>query len=174
MVWKYAWQAMEDVKSYSDSNWAGCKRTARSTSCGIIMRGSHHIKSWSVTQKRVTLSSAEAELAALVKAAAETIGVIQNGTRTGRRSHRRSSRRQFSSAVRYPKKRERKMRHVKIGQLWVQEAAEEEELKFKKIAGEINPADLGTKHLTRKRIDDLTERISLREAAGRADQSLRI
>ena len=77
MVWKYAWQAVEDVKSYSDSNWAGCKRTARSTSCGIIMRGSHHIKSWSVTQKRVTLSSAEAELAALVKASAETIGVIQ-------------------------------------------------------------------------------------------------
>ena len=63
---------------------------------------------------------------------------------------------------------------MKIDQLWVQEAAEEEELKFKKIAGEINPADLGTKHLTRKRIDDLTERISLQEAAGRADQSLRI
>ena len=41
------------------------------------MRGTHHIKSWSVTQKRVTLSSAEAELVALVKASAETIGVIQ-------------------------------------------------------------------------------------------------
>ena len=66
------------------------------------------------------------------------------------------------------------MRHVKIGQLWVQEAAEDEDLKFKKIAGEINPADLGTKHLTRKRIDDLIEKISLQEAAGRADQSLKI
>ena len=41
------------------------------------MRGSHHIKSWSVTQKRVTLSSAEAELGALVKAAAESIGIMQ-------------------------------------------------------------------------------------------------
>ena len=77
MVWKYAWQPVEEVKTYSDSNWAGCKRTARSTSCGIVMRGSHHIKSWSVTQKRVTLSSAEAELAALVKASAETIGILQ-------------------------------------------------------------------------------------------------
>ena len=66
------------------------------------------------------------------------------------------------------------MRHVKIGQLWVQEVAEDEDLKFKKIAGEINPADLGTKHLTRKRIDDLIEKISLQEAAGRADQSLNI
>ena len=40
-------------------------------------RGSHHIKSWSVTKRRVTLYSAEAELAALVKASAETIGVLQ-------------------------------------------------------------------------------------------------
>ena len=63
---------------------------------------------------------------------------------------------------------------MKIGQLWVQEAAEDEDLKFKKIAGEINPVDLETKHLTRKRIDDLIEKISLQEAAGRADQSLKI
>ena len=56
----------------------------------------------------------------------------------------------------------------------MQEAAEQEELKFKKIAGDLNPADLGTKNLTRKRIDDLIERISLQEAQGRADQSLRI
>ena len=61
MVWEYRWQGNEHVKGYSDSDWAGCKRTARSTSGGVIMRGDHHIKSWSVTQKRVTLSSAEAE-----------------------------------------------------------------------------------------------------------------
>ena len=66
------------------------------------------------------------------------------------------------------------MRHVKIGQLWVQEVAEDEDLKFKKIVGEINSVDLGTKHLIRKRIDDLIEKISLQEAAGRADQSLKI
>ena len=77
MVWKCAWQPKEEIRTYSDSNWAGCKRTARSTSCGIIMRGGHHLKSWSVTQKRVTLSSAEAELGAVVKASAETLGVIQ-------------------------------------------------------------------------------------------------
>ena len=174
MVWKYAWQVAEDIKSYSDSNWAGCKRTARSTSCGIIMRGTHHIKSWSVTQKRVTLSSAEAELAALVKASAETIGVIQMakglGDEVTGEVHVDSS----AALSVTQRKGNGKMRHVKIGQLWVQEAAEDEDLKFRKIAGEINPADLGTKHLTRKRIDDLIEKISLQELAGRADQSLKI
>ena len=39
MIWKYPWQQPEEVSTYSDSNWAGCKRTARSTSCGIVMRG---------------------------------------------------------------------------------------------------------------------------------------
>ena len=77
MIWKYGWQTAENVQAYSDSRWAGCKRTARSTSGGVVMRGKHHLKSWSVTQKRVTLSSADAELVALVKASTETIGVLQ-------------------------------------------------------------------------------------------------
>ena len=67
-----------------------------------------------------------------------------------------------------------KMRHVKIGQLWIQEVAEEEELKFRKIGGDVNPADLGTKNLTRKKVDDLITKISLHDAEGRAEQSLRI
>ena len=41
------------------------------------MRGGHLLKSWSSTQKSVTLSSAEAELMAAVKASTETIGMIQ-------------------------------------------------------------------------------------------------
>ena len=64
MVWKYHWQPPEDLKVYSDSDWAGCMRTVRSTSCGVVMRGKHHIKRWSVTQKKITPSSVEAELSA--------------------------------------------------------------------------------------------------------------
>ena len=63
------------------------------------------------------------------------------------------------------------MRHARIGQLWVQEVAENEELTYKKIKGTDNPADLGTKHLTRKKIDVLVSKISLHESEGRAEQS---
>ena len=84
MVWEYQWQGVEQVRSYSDSDWAGCKRTARSTSGGVILRGTHHVKSWCITQKRVTLSSAEAELGALVKAATETIGILPMAEGLGR------------------------------------------------------------------------------------------
>ena len=67
-----------------------------------------------------------------------------------------------------------KMRHVRIGQLWVQEAAERGELSYRKIKGTNNPADLGTKHLAVKKIDELIPRISLSEADGRAEKSLHL
>ena len=40
------------------------------------MRGSHYLKGWSKTQHCVTLSSAEAELVAMNKAAAELLGML--------------------------------------------------------------------------------------------------
>ena len=174
MVWKYPWQQHENLSTYSDSNWAGCKRTARSTSCGVVMRGAHHIKSWSVTQKRVTLSSAEAELGALVKASAETIGMMQMAEGLGDVASAEVYVDSSAALSVAQRKGTGKMRHVRIGQLWIQEAAENDELIFRKVKGEENPADLGTKHLTRKKIDELLAKISLHEVEGRADQSLTI
>ena len=67
-----------------------------------------------------------------------------------------------------------KLRHVRVGQLWVQELAEEEEIKFRKVLGDDNPADLSTKYLTRIRMDKLTEMISLRDKDGKAQEGLDI
>merc|ERR1711981_257418 len=64
-----------EVTGYSDSDWAGCRVTGRSTSGGALMIGSHFIKGWSRTQNHVTLSSAEVELIALVKCSAELLGM---------------------------------------------------------------------------------------------------
>ena len=52
----------------TDSDWAGCRRTRRSTSGGCTYRGQHMLKFWSKTQAVVALSSAEAEPGAAVKA----------------------------------------------------------------------------------------------------------
>ena len=67
-----------------------------------------------------------------------------------------------------------KLRHVRIGQMWVQQLADQEEVSFKKIKGDINPADLGTKHLTRPNMDILIPMLSLYDAEGRAETSLRL
>ena len=65
-VLEYRWQVANGPSvGYTDSDWAGDRKTGKSTSGGIIMLGSHLIKSWSRTQDAVTLSSAEAELVAL-------------------------------------------------------------------------------------------------------------
>ena len=75
-VMEYRWQQEgEQPLGYSDSDWAGDRKTGKSTSGGIVMLGSHLIKSWSRTQDSVTLSSAEAELVALGKLAVETFGI---------------------------------------------------------------------------------------------------
>ena len=67
-----------------------------------------------------------------------------------------------------------KLRHVRVGQLWVQELAENDEVKFKKVKGEENPADVCTKHLIRTKMDALLELISLHDRQGRADVGLEV
>ena len=63
------------ITSYSDSDWAGCRVTGKSTSGGAILLGSHFMRGWSRTQNHVTMSSAEAELIAIAKCTAELLGV---------------------------------------------------------------------------------------------------
>ena len=65
----------DTIDVFSDSEWAGCVRTWRSTSGGVVTVGGSAIKRWSLTQATVTLSSGEAEYLALVKAACEGIGI---------------------------------------------------------------------------------------------------
>eukprot|EP00969_Alexandrium_andersonii_P074680 3294522-Alexandrium_andersonii.AAC.1 len=61
---------------YTDTDFAGCMSARRSTSGGAAMWGAHTIKHWSTTQKTIALSSGEAELAGIVKGAAEGMGLV--------------------------------------------------------------------------------------------------
>ena len=76
LVTRYGWQGEESqIMGYSDSDWAGCRQTGKSTCGGMIMIGNHFIKGWSRTQTHVTTSSAEADLIALVKCTSESLGI---------------------------------------------------------------------------------------------------
>ena len=78
IVWHFPWQEeVGNVHAFSDSDWAGCRVSAKSTSGGVLMRGRHCLRLYSVTQKNITLSSAEAELVALVRCTSEAIGMSQ-------------------------------------------------------------------------------------------------
>ena len=72
----FQWQRLPNrVTAHTDSDWAGCRKTRRSTSGGSLLIGAHLLKHWSKTQAGVALSSGEAELYALVKASTEIINV---------------------------------------------------------------------------------------------------
>ena len=136
------------------------------------MIGEHYIKSWSSTQKNITLSSGEAELVAAVKTSTETMGVMQMAEEWD--IHLRGSILVDSAAALGVVKRRGngKLRHIKVGMLWIQEKAEEGELKYKKVAGTDNPADLLTKYLAQRNIDDGMVRTSSACLEGRAESSL--
>ena len=63
------------VDVYTDSDWAGCRRTRRSTSGGAAAIAGACVKSWSVTQATIALSSGEAEFNAITKGAAEGLAI---------------------------------------------------------------------------------------------------
>ena len=66
----------KQITCYSDSNFAGCLQSRKSTSSCKISYGKHFLKSTSTPQAVVSLSSAEAEFYAAGKAAAAGIGCV--------------------------------------------------------------------------------------------------
>ena len=74
LVYHYPWQTVDRVDTYSDTDWAGCAKTRKSTSGGCLLLGGHLIKSWSSTQTSISLSSGESEFYGVFKAAGITLG----------------------------------------------------------------------------------------------------
>ena len=108
------------------------------------------------------------------KTASETIGITQMAEGLGRKVTGEVYVDSSAALAVVNRKGCGKLRHVRVGQLWVQQLAEEEEMSFKKVWGEDNPADLCTKHLTRIRIDKLIAMISLHHREGKANEGLNV
>ena len=111
---------------------------------------------------------------ALVKATSEAIGLAQLGAGWGM-SLSATVFVDSSAALAVTARRGNgKLRHVRIGHLWVQELAASEEVSYRKVPGEENPADLLTKHLPAHRRDHLVPMLSQLPAEGDASARLRL
>ncbi len=75
VVYEYPWQQRPVLKANTNSDFAGCVATRRSTSGGAVLLGGHLLKHWASTQKKITLSSGEAELGAVVRGFSEALGL---------------------------------------------------------------------------------------------------
>ncbi len=169
LVYLYKYQTVDTIEVYTDTDWAGCPRTRKSTSGGCTMLGSHTIKTWSSTQASVALSSGEAEFNGVVRA---------SGVGLGHQSLMRDLGQQLpvrvwtdSSAALGICARQGlgKLRHLDCHTLWVQQAVRSKRIELRKVAGEVNPADIFTKHaLTRERLTKLVDIFGCRFMGGRA------
>jgi len=138
------------------------------------MIGGHFIKGWSRTQNHVTMSSAEAELVALVKCSAELLGVRSMlrdlGVETSGVIYADSS-----AAVAIAKRKGAgKLRHINVSSLWVQERQDRKDLDYRKVLGTDNPADMMTKHLLREPLDKCMGQLNQWRRSGRAKTALDI
>ena len=147
---------------YSDSDWAGCPRTRRSTSGGAIMLGTHLLKHWSSTQSTIALSSGEAELYAMVKAATEAIGFrslcADLGIQLEIHLHSDSS----AAIGMGGRTGVGKVRHLEVAGLWIQDKIRSGNIILHKVDGKRNPADLLTKHVTREELERHVQTLGLR------------
>ncbi len=147
-VTHYYWQTRPStVDTHVDSDWAGCKHTARSTSGGAARLGWHVVKTWSSTQATVALSSGEAELYSLVKGAAQTLGLISLARDFGIQLEGRVHTDASAALGIVSRQGLGKVRHLRVQYLWIQERVRKGDLAMKKVPGAENPADLLTKHL---------------------------
>ena len=145
----YKWQDPTNLcKVFVDSDWAGCVKTRRSTSGGVLLHGQHLVHHWSNTQTVVALSSMEAELNAIVKGVAEVSALANMLKECGR-----SSTAQIftdSSAANGVVHRQGcgKVKHLECRQLWVQEVIASGKVQCFKIPRAENPADALTHYWT--------------------------
>ena len=147
-------------ETFSDTDWARCRRTRRSTTGGYSVAGSHLIKMWCKTQAVVALSSAEAELYGFVRAAAETMGLISMYKDFGTHMDEVVLGDASAAFAIVARRGLGKLRHLDTNYLWIQEKVAKGDLNFKKVAGVDNGADLFTKALSWNEIQKHIHKLS--------------
>ena len=147
VVYSYAFQRADGIGMYSDTDWPGCPRTRRSTSGGCIMVGTHCIRTLSSTQPSVTLSSGEAEFYGLVKAAGAGLGHQSLMKDVGVNLPVCTWTDSSAALGIASRSGLGKLRHLETHTLGVQEKFRTGSITVKEVRGEVNPADLFTKHL---------------------------
>ena len=169
LVYVFKRQSVDSVDVYTDTDWAGCPKTRKSTSGGCVMLGRHAMKHWSSTQTSISLSSGEAEFAGVIRGAGQGLGYqallkdlgVQLPVRVWTDS---------SAAIGICSRQGLgKLRHLDTHTLWVQQAVRTGRIDLRKVAGERNPADLLTKHsISQQKLEELVTLYGCRYTDGRA------
>ena len=159
LVFRYPFQDAGTIECYSDTDWAGCPKTRKSTSGGVVLLGEHILKTYSSTQPTVSLSSGEAEFYGVVRASGAALGQQSLFADLGVPLDVRVWTDSSAAMGICTRQGLGKLRHIDTQTLWIQEKVRTKQITLKKVLGELNPADLLTKFITGK--DKLDQLIKL-------------
>lgn len=166
MLYEYQ-EDPRNIVVWTDADFAGCIKTRQSTSGGVIMRGSHLVKSWSITQAAIALSSGEAEYYAMVKGGCLGIGMqrIMSDLEVKADieiSIDASAAKGIASRIGFGH-----VRHIEVSQLWLQEHVSIGKLKVNNVDGGDNLADALTKHVSKEILTKHLSKVNSVIVAGR-------
>ena len=143
----FPWQEPPtEIVCQVDSDWAGCTKTRRSTSGGILCFGKHALLHWSRTQATVALSSGEAELNASLKGGCEILGIRALMREWGREVTYKLEIDSSACVGTLQREGSGRQKHLGVRQLWLQERVKAREIALRKIPRESNASDCLTKH----------------------------
>ena len=171
----YGGQTKTETKPYtlelfSDSDWASCKVSRRSTSSGLIFLNGCLIHSHSRSQTSVSLSSVEAETLAATSLVTEAIYVKQvlqflvndmGGLGSQRCVEMRLRLDSASAQAFFTRLGPGRAKHLSTRLLWTQQAMRRQWFLVDRISTKENPADLNAKALSRERREFLMRGIGL-------------
>ena len=133
------------------------------------MLAGHLLKHWSSTQKTTALSTGEAELGGILRGSSEVLGMKSLAADLGIELEANVLT-DASAAVGICRRTGiGKVRHLAVGQLWVQERLRSGDFRLHKHPGECNPGDMLTKHVPRELVQRHTAAMGLSFPAGRAE-----
>ena len=155
------------IKTFVDSDWAGCRKSRKYTSGGIIFFGDVAVRAWSGNQAVIALISGEAEYYAALKGASAALGFQFMLRDLG--LHASIILYTDSSAARGITHRAGlgKLRHLETGYLWLQAAVKAKRLQVRKVLETDNTADLLTNHLSAGDMWKHLEKLSMTPEEGR-------
>ena len=135
----------DELTWWTESDWASCTKTCRSTSGGVAKHAKHLSRSWSTTQRAIALSSGEAELYAASKGGARTIALNRILKELGgdmKQVRLKLDANATKGAL--AKVGSGRMKHIETHELWIQEKVRTGEIRLEKIPRQVNCVDMFT------------------------------
>ncbi len=129
----------------TDSDYAGCLETRKSTSSCFLWRGGRLIRATSSTRGIQGLSSGESEFMALVRGCSILIGAGAMARDLGDNFALRAGTDSSAAKAVAERRGVGKIRHLHTPLLWLQTKCSKGEIKISKVSNKVNWADLATK-----------------------------